>query len=83
MTMDPAVAEIEADYPGWHVWRGPGGLWYARRPMSSPPVVRRARILSVLRMRVAVKDAEIRARLAGRSAAALAAAEALDTSGLG
>jgi hypothetical protein len=60
----PVLAGIDADYPGWHAWRGVSGLWYARRPRSSPPVTLRARRLAVLRMKVAVKDAEIRARAA-------------------
>lgn len=28
-----------AEFPQWHVWRGVGGLVYARRPRTSPPVV--------------------------------------------
>jgi len=28
-----------AEFPHWHVWRGVGGLMYARRPRTSPPVV--------------------------------------------
>ena len=28
-----------AEFPHWHVWRGVGGLVYARRPRTSPPVV--------------------------------------------
>ncbi len=31
-----------AEFPHWHVWRGVGGLVYARRPRTSPPVVVRA-----------------------------------------
>ncbi len=27
------------EFPQWHVWRGVGGLVYARRPRTSPPVV--------------------------------------------
>lgn len=27
---------------GWTTWRGIFGLWYARRPRSSPPLVARA-----------------------------------------
>jgi len=27
---------------GWYVWRGLHGLFYARRPRSSPPLVARA-----------------------------------------
>lgn len=28
-----------AEFPQWHVWRGVGGLVYARRPRTSPPAV--------------------------------------------
>ena len=28
-----------AEFPHWHVWRGINGLAYARRALSSPPVV--------------------------------------------
>ena len=31
-----------AEFPYWHVWRGVGGLVYARRPRTSPPLVVRA-----------------------------------------
>ena len=31
-----------AEFPCWHVWRGVGGLVYARRPRTSPPAVVRA-----------------------------------------
>jgi hypothetical protein len=43
------VARLEADYPGWHVWLGVSSLWYARRVLSSPPVIVRAANLSELR----------------------------------
>ena len=36
------LSRIERDHPGWHTWTGVGGLLYARRLMSSPPVVYRA-----------------------------------------
>jgi hypothetical protein len=32
-------ADIERQFPDWHAWRGVSGLWYARRPRSSPPLV--------------------------------------------
>jgi len=37
---------------GWHYWRGVSGLFYARRKLSSPPVVLRAETLDGLRRRV-------------------------------
>ena len=36
------LRSIERDYPGWHCWRGVGGILYARRLKSSPPIVVRA-----------------------------------------
>jgi hypothetical protein len=38
-----------ADFPYWHVWRGVSGLLYARRPLTSPPVVVRATDVEDLR----------------------------------
>jgi hypothetical protein len=43
------IAWLEADYPGWHVWLGVSSLWYARRVLSSPPVIVRAANLTELR----------------------------------
>ena len=43
------IARLEADYPGWHVWLGISSLWYARRVLSSPPVIVRAANLTGLR----------------------------------
>ena len=31
-----------AEFPCWYVWRGVGGLVYARRPRTRPPAVVRA-----------------------------------------
>jgi hypothetical protein len=46
-------AELERDYPGWHAWRGVGDTgWYARRELSSPPIVLRAESLDDLRKQV-------------------------------
>ena len=36
---DPALAEIEREWPRWHTWKGIAGLLYARRNMTSPPVL--------------------------------------------
>ena len=43
------IARLEADYPDWHVWLGVSSLWYARRVLSSPPVIVRAANLTELR----------------------------------
>jgi hypothetical protein len=31
--------EDQARLDDWQIWRGVGGIWYARRPRSSPPWV--------------------------------------------
>jgi hypothetical protein len=36
------LRRIEHEHPCWHTWVGVGGLLYARRLKSSPPVVYRA-----------------------------------------
>ena len=46
------LAELERDYPGWHAWTGVSGLFYARLPKSSPPVVYRAATVGELRQQV-------------------------------
>ena len=28
---DEQVAELEAEFPGWHVWRSNAGRWWATR----------------------------------------------------
>jgi hypothetical protein len=28
---DPAAAELEAQFPGWHVWPSSAGRWWATR----------------------------------------------------
>jgi hypothetical protein len=38
----PELARVLRQFPHWHYWRGVGGLHYARRPKTSPPVVLRA-----------------------------------------
>lgn len=37
--LSEALRAIVRDHPAWHTWTGVGGLLYARRLMSSPPVV--------------------------------------------
>ena len=45
------------EFPHWHVWRGVAGLFYARRPKSSPPKVVRSRDLATLRERIIKAEA--------------------------
>jgi hypothetical protein len=58
MDGDPSRAELAREFPGWHIWRGVNGLWYARRPGTSPPVVLKDENTAELR-------AQIRARNGG------------------
>ena len=39
---EPTLDEVAAEFPGWECWRGIAGLLYARKMLSSPPVVIRA-----------------------------------------
>ena len=39
---EPTLESVAAEFPRWHLWRGVGGLLYARLPLSSPPAVVRA-----------------------------------------
>jgi hypothetical protein len=36
---DPALDDVEREWPRWHVWKGISGLVYAKRGMTSPPAV--------------------------------------------
>ncbi len=38
-TAEPTLDDVQAEFPRWHCWRGIAGLVYARRPLTSPPVV--------------------------------------------
>lgn len=54
-----ALAEVERDHPGWHTWPGVlGGVVYARRPRSSPPLVVRALTPAGLRQAIEAAEAE-------------------------
>ncbi|MGP7999540.1 MAG: hypothetical protein ACLPKI_19820 [Streptosporangiaceae bacterium] len=39
---EPTLADVAAEFPRWHTWRGISGLIYARRNLTSPPAVLRA-----------------------------------------
>ena len=54
-----ALREVERDYPGWQVWPAVlGGLVYARRPRTSPPLVVRAVTTDELRQAIETAEAE-------------------------
>ena len=36
------LRDVEREFPRWHCWKGVSGLVYARRLLSSPPMVARA-----------------------------------------
>jgi hypothetical protein len=39
---EPTLGDVAREFPGWECWRGIAGLLYARKMLSSPPVVIRA-----------------------------------------
>jgi hypothetical protein len=51
-TIHGPEAGLETEFVGWQAWRGVSGLFYARRRLSSPPIVVRAGSLEDLRERV-------------------------------
>jgi hypothetical protein len=54
-----ALAEVDRDYPGWHAWPGViGGLVYARRPQSSPPLVVRSTTTDGLRQAIEAAETQ-------------------------
>jgi hypothetical protein len=52
----PAWWPYAVEHPYWHVWRGVSGLVYARRLMSSPPMVVRGE--DAVDLRDAIRRAE-------------------------
>ena len=36
---EPTLADLRDEFPRWVCWRGIAGLCYARKRLSSPPVV--------------------------------------------
>ena len=54
-----ALAEVARDYPGWRAWPAVlGGLLYARRPLTSPPLVVRAVTPDGLRQAIEAAERE-------------------------
>jgi len=54
-----ALTAIDRDYPGWHAWPGAiAGVVYARRPLTSPPLVVRAVTTAELRQAIEVAERE-------------------------
>ncbi len=48
-----------AEFPYWHAWCGVSGLLYARRPLSSPPVVVRATGVEDLRGQIKNREGQM------------------------
>jgi hypothetical protein len=38
---EPTLDELWGEFPAWEMWEGVNGLVYARKPLTSPPVVLR------------------------------------------
>jgi hypothetical protein len=39
---EPTLEDVWREFPAWEVWQGIAGLCYARKLLTSPPVVLRA-----------------------------------------
>ena len=48
-----------AEFPRWRVWRGMAGLLYARRPLTSPPVLVRATNVDDLRDQIKNREGQM------------------------
>ena len=54
-----ALAEVERECPGWQAWQAQlAGLVYARRPMTSPPMVVRSTSTEGLRKEIEAAEQE-------------------------
>jgi hypothetical protein len=54
----PELATALRRFPAWHYWKGVSGLYYARRPKSSPPIVLRHETAAGLAALIAEWEAE-------------------------
>jgi hypothetical protein len=53
------LAAVARDYPGWETWPGAlAGVVYARRPLTSPPLVVRAVTTDELRRAIEAAEQE-------------------------
>jgi hypothetical protein len=59
---DPTVAQLRREFPGWHVWKGIAGLWYARRLDTSPPIVVHDENTTELRAQIRAREGELNRR---------------------
>ena len=51
---DERIAQLEAEFPGWHIWRSNAGRWWATR---TGPVLRREDLGATRVMTVDADDA--------------------------
>jgi hypothetical protein len=58
--VDEKMAQLEAEFPRWEMWRGVNGVLYARKPRTSPPKVVRAADVPALREAIVAKEAGLR-----------------------
>ena len=62
---DERIAQLEAEFPGWHIWRSNAGRWWATRTGS---VVRRDELGTGRVMTLDADDAtDLRQQLAGQA----------------
>jgi hypothetical protein len=40
---------LAREFPAWEIWKGVTYFWYARKPLTSPPIVERGEDLTDLR----------------------------------
>lgn len=58
-TAEPALKDVQAEFPAWYAWRGIAGLLYARRLNSTPPRIVRAEDADDLRDQIVSQEADI------------------------
>jgi len=54
----PELARVLRRFPHWQARRGVSGIWYARRPRSSPPIVLRGETPTELAGQVTEREAD-------------------------
>ena len=59
---DPSPEELEAEFPGWEVFWGIASIVYARKLLSSPPIVLRDENTTELRVKMRIKQEELSGR---------------------